>query len=132
MNGTFDIVVDADRDLVVMRLAGFFDADALDRLLAARAVAARRLRCGPNRHLSLTDISAISIQAQDMVAAFGAVLSDPSFRSRRLAFVVATSLARVQLRRALGGRIENDVAFFTDEAAAMRWLVRGDERRAAA
>ncbi|KQT34988.1 hypothetical protein ASG29_02290 [Sphingomonas sp. Leaf412] len=132
MNGTFDIVVDADRDLVVMRLAGFFDADTLGRFLAARAVAARQLRCGPNRHLSLTDISAISIQAQDMVAAFGAVLADPSFRSRRLAFVVATSLARVQLRRALGRRIDHDVAFFTDHAAAMRWLLTADARQVAA
>lgn len=131
MDGTFAFTVDPDRDLVRTRLAGFFDDAVIAGYLEARAAAFRQLRCGPNRHLSLTDVREMKIQSQDMVAAFARILADPAYRSRRLAFVVANSLARMQLRRALGERAGNGVELFVDMAEAERWLLAGEERAAA-
>jgi hypothetical protein len=130
MDGTFAIAVDVDRHLVQTRLAGFFDAELLRRYLDARAAAFRQLRCGPNQHLSITDVREMKIQSQDMVAAFADILSDPAYRSRRLAFVVATSLARMQLTRALGDRIGKEVALFMDTDQAERWLFAEDRQAA--
>ena len=46
----------------------------------------------------------MKIQSQDIVAAFQDVLADPAYRSRKLAFVIAPTLARTQLLRAIGSR----------------------------
>ena len=54
-----------------------------------------------------------------MVARWSAFLADPAHRSRRLAFVVSSTLARMQLQRAIGGR---DAMVFTDGNEAERWL----------
>lgn len=128
MEAAFEIDVDPVASLVKMKLSGFFTAESFAALVAARAVAFRRLRCGPNQHLSLTDIRAMKIQSQEMVATFSTMLADPKMRSRRLAFVVASSLARIQLQRAVGSR---EARFFTDPVEAERWVLTGDEAAAA-
>ncbi len=120
MQPDFQIDVDPVRSLVHIRLAGFFNDAAMKRFLATRASAFQALRCGRNEHLSLTDLRDMKIQAQDMVARWGHVLADPAYRSRRLAFVVATSLVRTQLQRAIGTR---DARCFTDRDEAQRWVL---------
>lgn len=122
MDARFDIQVDPVTSLVTIDLAGFFTIEALDRFVAARALAYRQLRCGPNQHLSLTDVREMKIQSQEIVAAFGNILADPTCASRRLAFVVASSLARMQLQRAIG---ERDARCFTDRDEAERWVLSG-------
>lgn len=129
MRPEYEIDVDVARSLVRMRLAGFFDDHAIRRYLAARKLALLRLRCGPNEHLSLTDVRGMAIQTQDMVTRWGQVLADPAYRSKRLAFVVASTLARMQLQRAIGGR---DARCFTDMAEAEQWVLHGDPEAAAA
>ena len=62
----------------------------------------------------------MKIQSQEAVAEFRYMLSDPDYRSRRLAFVAGRTLARSQLLRALNGR--EDVRCFGDEAEAEGWL----------
>lgn len=128
MDAVFSITADPARDLVVMRLSGFFAPTDLERFVAERRIVHGRLRCGPNRHLTLADTSRISIQTQEMMARFGAMLADTAYRSRRLAFITASSLARMQLQRAIGAR---DAQVFIDEAEAMAWLF-ADEASAAA
>lgn len=123
MDGRFDIHVDPVTSLVRIDLAGFFTVETLERFVATRAMAYQQLRCRPNQHLSLTDIRGMKIQSQEIVAAFGAILADPAYRSRRLAFVVASSLARMQLQRAIGTR---DARCFTDPEEAERWVLSGD------
>lgn len=125
MDGSFDIQVDSARDLVRTRLAGFFTQDTVTRFVADRAAAFRQLRCGPNQHLSLTDVREVQIQSQEIVAAFRAVLADPTYRSKRLAFVTPTSLARMQLLRAINERADGTTRCFTDPAAAERWVLTG-------
>ena len=119
MTATFSVVADPARDLVRITLSGFFDDKSIAGFLAARREAHARLRCGPNRHLSLTDTRGIAIQSQEMVARWGRILADPAYRSRRLAFVTGSTLARMQLQRAIGSR---DARVFLDPAEAEAWL----------
>ena len=126
-----DVRASQIRDEIVHALhhSWFFDHDAITRFLAARAVAHRRLRCAPNRHLTLNDISGMKVQAQDIVGAFQSLLAAPQYRSRRLAFVVSRTLARMQVVRALNGR---DARCFENRAEAEAWLFAPEERSAAA
>lgn len=120
MLADYSISVDPTRDLVKIRLAGFFTEDAIARFLEDRRVAFQQLRCGRNQHLSLTDVRDMSIQTQGMVQSFHAILSDPAYRSRRLGFIVKSTLARMQLKRAIGGR---DAEVFLDPVEAERWVL---------
>jgi len=67
----------------------------------------------------LNDISGMAIQSQDVIAKWQAFLTNPAHRSRRLAFVVASALARMQLQRAIGDR---DAQVFTNAQEAEQWL----------
>lgn len=116
----YSIDLDIPRDLVRIRLAGFFSVDDIARFQAELLVAHQRLGCGRRGGpLTVNNISEMAIQSQDVVARWGKFLADPAHRSRRLAFVVASTLARMQLQRAIGDR---DARVFTDATEAERWL----------
>lgn len=125
MDGSFDIRIDPARDLVRTRLSGFFTRDTVSGFIVARAEAFRQLRCGPNQHLSLTDVRDLQIQSQEIVAAFHQVLADPTYRSKRLAFITPVSLARMQLLRAISTRADGTTRCFNDPAEAERWVLSG-------
>lgn len=120
MSGHFSIHVDPLRDLVRIRMSGFFTIADIEDFLVAREQAHARLRCGPNQHITLNDVSEMKIQSQEIVAAFQTMLAAPAYRSRRLAFVTGSTLARGQLLRAAIGR---EVRCFDDVAAAEAWLL---------
>lgn len=128
MDARFAIDVDPHRDLVRITLAGFFTPADVQRFAAARDAAHRRLACAPNRHLTLADVREMAIQTQEAVAAFAAVLADPRYQSRKLAFVFASSLARNQLLRAAQGR---GAGLFAEPAEAEAWLLADDAAAAA-
>lgn len=118
---SFSIEIDPPLDLVRIRLSGFFGVDDVTRFQAELLLAHKRLRCGRRGGpLTINDISGMVIQSQDVVARWREFLADPTHRSRRLAFVVGSSLARMQLQRAIDGR---DARVFTDAAEAERWLL---------
>ncbi|MGY4395229.1 hypothetical protein ACVWZA_000390 [Sphingomonas sp. UYAg733] len=119
MDAIFSVDADPSRDLIRIRMSGFFTPDSIKVFLTARRDAHAKLRCGPNEHLTINDLREMKIQSQNVVSQFYSVLADPAYRSRRLAFVVASSLARMQLVRALGSR---SAECFTDPAAAEQWL----------
>jgi hypothetical protein len=123
MSATFSVTCDPDRDLIRISMAGLFTPADIAAFLEERRRAHARLRCGANRHLTLNDVRGMKIQPQDAVAAFRHMLSDPAYRSRRLAFIVAPTLARGQLARALTGR---DARMFEDPREAEAWLMRPD------
>ncbi|MHA6722134.1 hypothetical protein [Sphingomonas sp. RS2018] len=125
----FSIEVDGLRSLIRMSLSGFFDASTIDRFLAARAAAHAQLTCPPNTHCTITDVRGMAIQTQDMVQTFQQMLADPGYRSRRLAFVTAPTLARPQLLRAIGSR---GARVFDDYAKAEAWVLSPADDVAAA
>jgi hypothetical protein len=104
MSADFSITAEPARDLIRIRMNGFFGMDDIQRFIRERRKVHAQLTCGPNEHLTLNDIRDIKIQSQDIVDAFRALLADPAYRSRRLAFVVAPTLTRTQLFRALDSR----------------------------
>ena len=119
MDASFSFEIDRSRDLVRITMAGLFTARDIAAFLEARRKAHEELGCAPNQHLTLNDVRRMKIQTQDMVAAFRDMLSDPAYRSRRLAFVAAPTLARGQLQRALQ---ERDARCFDTIEAAEAWL----------
>lgn len=132
MDAEFSFETDPRRDLVRIRMAGLFTLGDIARFAEARQRAHAQLLCAPNTHLTLNDLTDLKIQPQEVVAAFGAMLAAPDYRSRRLAFIVPPTLARNQLSRAIGGR---DCRCFQDPRAAEAWLLAEEEapasRRAA-
>jgi hypothetical protein len=128
MSADYTITVEPERNLVRIRMGGFFTHDDIAEFVESRRVAHAQLGCARNHHVTLNDLRGMKIQSQDIVEAFRDMLAEPSFRSRRLAFVVSPTLARTQLLRAVAGR---DVRFFEDSVQAEAWLLAADDARAA-
>ena len=124
MSANFHVEADPSCDLVRIRLSGFFSSGDIQGFLEARRAAHAKLRCGPNQHLTINDITAMKIQSQDIVAAFREMLSAPEYRSRRLAFVTGPTLARSQLMRAL---VNRNARCFNDHFLAETWLFSADD-----
>ena len=123
MSARFSFDVDPRLDLVRIKMSGFFTPEDVAAFLAERRKAHAKLLCGPNDHLTLNDLRGMKIQPSESVDKFGEMLAAPEFRSRRLAFVVAPTLAQGQLLRALAGR---HARFFEDAVIAETWLIGGD------
>lgn len=127
MEAAFSIDVDASNSLVRIVMSGFFAMEDIVRFVAARDRAHDQLTCGPNGHVTLVDIRGMKIQSQDSVESFKHVLNNPKFASRRLAVVVAQSLARMQVKRAAGDR---DARYFDSIEGAEAWLLVADSTAA--
>lgn len=125
MGGEFRIEVEAPRNLVRVSMSGFFTDENVREFLEERAAAHRRLRCGPNEHLTLNDVRAMDVRSQDMVESFREMLAAPEYRSRRLAFVVTSPLSRMQLMRTISGR---EARCFEDMHSAEAWLFECEAR----
>lgn len=120
MTASYAIDVDPTRDLVRIKMSGFFTPEQLTAFLTARAVAHRQLTCKRNHHVTINDVRDMKIQSQDMVSAFRDLLAAPDYRSRKLAFVVGPTLARSQLLRALDAR---QARCFDNSAQAEAWVL---------
>ena len=129
MDATYSVTVDVTESIVRITMSGFFGADDIDGFLAERAAAHARLTCGRNDHCTITDVREMKIQSQDIVAAFQRMLADPDYRSRKLAFVTAPTLARPQLLRAIGSR---GARVFDSVDTAEAWVLAADETTVAA
>jgi hypothetical protein len=127
MSAEYIIQTDPSRDLIRIRMAGFFTEKDIRGFVESRRIAHTQLNCGPNQHLTLNDVREMKIQSQGVVDAFRELLADPAYRSRRLAFVAGPTLARTQLLRAVAGR---DVRCFENVWAAEAWLYAKEARAA--
>lgn len=129
MAAHFTVTADPAHDLIRIKMSGFFTPADVEAFRSARSLAHAKLTCGPNRHLTLNDVSGMNVQSQDVVGAFHTLLADPAYHSRRLAFVVSRTLARSQLMRALDAR---RARCFEDAVQAEAWLLTADDEAAAA
>jgi hypothetical protein len=128
MSANFSITADPARDLVRIRMSGFFTLEDIAAFVEARRAAHAQLTCARNQHVTVNDVREMKIQSQEIVDAFREMLAAPDYRSRRLAFVVSPTLARTQLMRAVAGR---DVRCFEDAWAAEAWLLMPGKAKAA-
>jgi len=125
----FAIEPDVAREFVRIRLFGFFSVDDIERFEAELLSVHQRMGCGRRGGpLTVTDVTAMCIQSQEVVSRWGEFLANPAHRSRRLAFVTGSTLARMQLERASAGR---GARVFTDAVEAERWLFGVDVPRRA-
>ncbi|SEN36018.1 hypothetical protein SAMN05192583_2601 [Sphingomonas gellani] len=115
----FTIQTEPDRRLVHITMAGFFMPDDIAGFAQAAGRAILGMPCPPNEHVTLVDICAMNIQSQTSVDGFARLLNTPTIRSRKIAFVVDTSLCRMQIQRAASGR---DAGFFKTVEEAEAWL----------
>ena len=116
----FSIDHDVAREFVRVRLFGFFSVHDIERFEDELLSVHQRMGCGRRGGpLTVTDVTEMSIQSQEVVTRWGEFLANPDHRSRRLAFVTGSTLARMQLERASAGR---GARVFTDVAEAERWL----------
>lgn len=127
MAGSYSFEIDEGRDFVLMTLGGFFSPEEIEAFDRARRTAYRKLRCAPNQHVTLIDMRETVIQSQDAVDAFTRSVSDPETCSRKVAFVVSKSLARLQVKRVASSR---HAGYFSTFAEAEAWLFQ-DEAMAA-
>jgi hypothetical protein len=121
MDATFSITADVPRHLLCVTMSGFFTLDDIARFAVERDRAHRMLRCLPNQHVTLVDMRGMVIQSQDSVDRFQAILGNPAIMSRRIAFVVARSLARMQVKRAAAS---SNAAYFMELEEATVWLLQ--------
>ena len=122
----YSFQIDPSRDLVRIVMSGLFMPVHVHEFFTARSIAHQALRCAPGDHVTLTDLRGLTMVPHDTIEAFAALLTHPQSRARRIAFVVAPTLVRSQLLRALDGR---ESGFFTDPVAAEAWLTRADAVR---
>lgn len=119
MDAHFTIDLDPARRLLNVVMGGFYTPDDVQRYHAAVHAATAKLGSLPSMQRMICDISAMRIQSQETVAAFSQVMADPKYRHRRIAFVVAGSLARMQAQRVLGDR---QARLFSTYTEAEAWL----------
>ena len=126
----FSVRADPARNAMFVDVSGFFLPSDVAAFDAAWWDTCKQLRCMANEHLTLCDITGMSIQTREVVIAFTDIVRHPQRRSRRLAMLVGASLSRQQAQRLPEpGRL--DVRFFFDRAEAEAWLfsdVRTDAR----
>jgi hypothetical protein len=120
MPGTYALSVDIERSLVFIELHGFFTPEEIAVFDQDRRAAYKRLKCAPQQHVTLVDMRHTQIQSQEAVTGFADCMADPMTRSRRIAFIISRSLARLQVKRAVGAR---NAAYFLTEEEARAWLL---------
>lgn len=127
MSGHFTIAVAPSRNLLRVEMSGFFTVEDVHRYRIAIDTASRHLTAPPERQVMVNDISAMNIQSQEIVDAFRRVMGDVRYRDRRVGFVVASTLARMQLSRIIGSRTAQ---MFATSAEAEDWLFGSTEAAA--
>ena len=96
---SFEFIADPRRGIVEIQMSGFFAEEAVPSIAPGMADALRQLYCKPNHHMTLVDVTGCQIQSQEVVTQFQKLVTNPAFRSRRLAFVTGSSMIKMQLRR---------------------------------
>lgn len=123
MEATFTITANAAQGLLQISMGGFFEAADIARFEAALLDGLGRLKTAPNQHRTLVDIRHMDIQTGEAVAEFQRILTNPRTASPYIAFVIAKSLASMQVRRAAASRTAR---YFDTLEAAEAWLLSTD------
>ena len=116
MDAHFTIAPESRLNLIRISMAGFFAPSDVD---AFKIAYRKGLMLLQPHHLTLVDITGMKIQAQDIVGSFAALFAMPEIRSRKLAFVCGSTLARLQAKRLTD---RPGVEFFRTVSEAETWL----------
>ena len=114
----FHVEVDESRNRLIVTLTGFASMGDVKQFEALLRQAFTRLATGRGPHQLLYDVSAATIQSQDVVQALRELAIEAPPRSE-LALVNASALAGRQLGRIFAG---SDFRLCADRNEAVRWL----------
>ncbi|RVT41718.1 hypothetical protein [Sphingobium algorifonticola] len=118
----FDIVTEPAYKLIRATLSGFFDGATVAQFGRAVQMASAGMGCQSGEHLLLVDTTRCALQAQDVVGAFQALITDSPLKSKRIAIVTGSSLSRMQVRRIL---VRDQAMMFDNAADAEQWVLTG-------
>jgi len=128
MTAKYSIAANKPLAILHVTMWGFFVMADVDCFTRDLKLALADLNAMPNQHRMLCDLRQMKIQAQDIVAAFGAIVGSADVRSRRLAVVTGKSLVRNQAIRLID---REGVSYFDTIESARRWLREQDLNDAA-
>ena len=118
------VTVDRVRRTLTVTTSGFVPADEVAAIAREVHEAIALLGGRSDDHVTLYDLSAVSVAAAEVVALFREYVANEAFQTllgRRMAFVSTSALLTMQLRRV--ARDMPQIQIFSDRAAAMEWLL---------
>jgi hypothetical protein len=118
------INVDLDRKLVDLRIGGLISAEDAAWIGEELRAAIRALGADIGKHVTLYDASGVQVVPQETVELLKYTLDNPAVRAlwaRKIAFVVSTTLARMQAQRLR--EVRPDLGIFDDRESAIDWLM---------
>lgn len=118
------IQVDLDRKLVDLRIGGLVSPEDAAWIGEELRAAIRALGEDVGKHVTLYDASGVHVVPQDTVELIKNTLDNPAVRAlwaRKIAFVVSTALAKLQVQRLR--EVRADIGVFEDRDAAIAWLM---------
>ncbi|NYT41161.1 STAS/SEC14 domain-containing protein [Sphingomonas sp. R-74633] len=118
------IQVDRERKLVDLRIGGLIAPEDAAWIGEELRSAIRSLGDDVGKHVTLYDASGVHVVPQDTVELIKNTLDNPEVRklwARKIAFVVSTALARLQVQRLK--EVRADIGVFDDREAAIAWLM---------
>lgn len=122
-----EIEIDRDRNLVVVRVFGFFSLEAAHRATMETRYAVQSLGSAAGRHVTLYDMTEAAPSNGETVELIRMAFANPIYRSiwaRKVAFCTPSSLLRRQIERLRQARA--DIAIFETREPALAWLMRDE------
>lgn len=111
------------RDLLVLRLFGFWDERTVAVFIADVNAAVASLPCGAGNHRVITDLTEFAVQSQAVSNLIVTYIRTAEPRAARAAWIGGQGLQFMQARRTVHG---TGARLFSDIAEARRWIA-GDE-----
>ncbi|MEO9131930.1 MAG: STAS/SEC14 domain-containing protein [Sphingomonas sp.] len=115
----FTIATDEARTLMTVTMSGFLKPEDATSCAAQVQTAAAAMGWRTGEFLLLVDSLAGSVQSQSVIEAFQAGIAASSLRARKIAVVSTSSLARMQTKRVVTGKV---AGLFENKADAEEWL----------
>lgn len=117
------IQIDHARKLIDVRIAGFVTAEDAGWMGEEVRAAILSLDAEPETHVTLYDVTGLSVAPQETIEAVKSMFANPEVRplwARKVAIVTKSALGKMQFRRLREAR--GDIAIFTERGEAIEWL----------
>lgn len=117
------IQIDYARKLIDVRIAGFVTAEDAGWMGEEVRAAILSLDAEPETHVTLYDVTGLSVAPQETIEAVKSMFANPEVRplwARKVAIVTKSALGKMQFRRLREAR--GDIAIFTERDEAIEWL----------
>lgn len=125
MNGvSHGVTVDRARKLVDVKMSGVVSPEDAGWIGEEVRAAIRSLGDDVGKHVTLYDATQVQVVPPATVALLQSTWANPAVRqlwARKVAYVVSTALARMQVQRLREAR--EDIGIFEDRDAAIAWLL---------